>query len=129
MRRWWTRSSRCSLSTEAAPDVHALAARVAVAPPSVRASTPGATLAFLGALLVFNLILLQAGWVPRWTATVAAMVAGPGALLITALAWRATGRPSRWWAAPSVSLLLITAVALAAVVHPAAGLSSALIPA
>ncbi len=108
--------------------MHALAARVALAPTSVLASTPGATLLVLGALLILGLTLLQAGLVPRWTAAVAAMVAGHGALLVTALAWRDAGRPLRWWATPSVSLLLVTAVALAAVVHPAACLMSVLIP-
>jgi len=129
MRTWWTRSSRCSLSTDRAPDVHGLAARTALVPPSVLASTPGATLALLGGLLILGLALLQAEWVPRWTATVAAMVAGHGALLVTALAWRDAGRPLQWWAAPSVSLALIAAVALAAVVHPAGCLTSLFVPA
>jgi hypothetical protein len=108
--------------------MQALAARVTFVPPSLLVSTPGGTLASLGGLLVLGVALAHAGLVPAWTATVAAMVAGHGALLVTALAWRDAGRMGPWWAAPTLALPLLAAVALAAVVHAAACLTFLLVP-
>ena len=128
MPAWCGRSSMCSRSINRSADVHALTARIALAPPSVLAGTPGTTLAVLAGLLVLCLALSRAGWAPPWTAAVAAMVAGHGALLATALAWRDAGRPRPWWAAPVLVIPLLAAVALAAVLHPAAFVASLVVP-
>ena len=128
MRAWWVRSSRRSLSIDRVTDLHALAARVTLVPPPILASTPGGALASLGGLLVLGVALSHAGWAPSWTPTVTAMVAGHGALLVTALAWRDAGRTRPWWAAPTLALPLLAAVALAAVVHAAACVTFLLIP-
>lgn len=108
--------------------MHALTARVELAPPPLLAGTPRTTLAALAGLLILCIALMHAGTVPPWTAGVAAMVAGHGALLVTALAWRDAGRSRPWWAAPALAVPLLAAVALAAVAHPAACVVSLVVP-
>ncbi|HUF92799.1 MAG TPA: CPBP family glutamic-type intramembrane protease [Candidatus Limnocylindria bacterium] len=109
--------------------MYALTARLPPAPPSLLAATPRLPLAALGGLLVLSIGLTRLGTMPPWTTAVAAMVAGHGALLVTALAWRDAGRPRPWWAAPVVAVPLLAAVALAAVAHPAGCALAVIVPA
>lgn len=109
--------------------MHALTARIALAPPALFEDTPRTTLSALAGLLVLCVVLMHAGTVPPWAVGVAAMVAGHGALLVTALAWRDAGRRRPWWAAPALAVPLLAAAALAAVAHPAAGVVSLAVPA
>jgi hypothetical protein len=107
--------------------VHALTARLALAPPSLVAGTPRATLAALAALLVV-VGLVHATTAPRWMAAVAVMVAGHGALLVTALAWREAGRPRAWWAAPPLAVPLLAVVGVATAAHPLGCAASVIVP-
>lgn len=109
--------------------MHALTARLPLAPPSLVAGTPRATLAALVLLLLVGVGLVHVTPAPRGVAAVAAMVAGHGALLVTALAWRDAGRPRAWWAAPAVAVPLLAAVAVAMTAHPLGCAASVLVPA
>ena len=108
--------------------MHALTARPALAPSALFEDTPRRTLGVLAGLLVLCLVLMHAEMVPAWAAGVAAMVAGHGALLVTALAWRDADCPRPWWAAPALAVPLLAAAALASVAHPAAGVVFLVVP-
>src|SRR5687767_14040627 len=105
-------SSPCSPSKPRAPDVYALTEPLPPAPPSLLAGTPVPVLAALAALLAAGLALVHAGAAPRWTAGAMAMVAGHGALFVSALAWRDDGHSRAWWAAPALAIPLLAFVAL-----------------
>jgi hypothetical protein len=107
--------------------VYALTARLPPAPQPLLATTPVAALAALGALLAAAVALVHIGTAPPWTAGAMAMVAGHGALLVTALAWRDGGRVRAWWAAPVLAIPLLAAVTLAMAAHPAGAFTSAVI--
>jgi hypothetical protein len=108
--------------------VHALTARLPPTPPALVAGTPRTTLAALAALLIVGIGLVHATTAPRWIAAAAAMVAGHGALLVTALAWRDAGRLRAWWAAPALAVPLLAAVAVATAAHPLGCAASVLVP-
>jgi hypothetical protein len=108
--------------------VHALTARLPPAPMCLAADTPRTTIAALGALLVASIGLVHATMAPQWIAAAAAIVAGQGALLVTALAWRDAGRLRPWWAAPALAVLLLAVGAVATTAHPLGCAAFVLVP-
>jgi hypothetical protein len=108
--------------------MHALTARLQTAPPPLLVGTPLATLAALSAFLIACIALVHAAVAPAWTTAVMAIVAGHGALLVTALAWREDERPRPWWAAPVVAVALLAAITLATAAHPAGAATAFVIP-